>query len=1062
MGRQRELAELADAVDETAAGSGDVFVVWGPAGIGKTRLAQELATRATARGLLVAWGRCSDDPGSPPLWPWTQVLRELGPAEPVASLIGAPPDTELNDTTRFGLFDLANSALHNAARRQPLVLIFDDVQFADAGSVRLLEFVAPTVAGRPILLVTLGREPVGRLGRTIPLRGLSRDELEAFVREAFGLEPPQDVMASLWRLTEGNPFFADEIVRLFLSGRHRPDEGRLAVPEGVRDVIRQRLEPLTASTRGILRFASVVGQRFDPKIAGAASGQDADQVLAGLREAIEHRIVEPTANASSYVFAHALIRDALYEELGPDERARAHLAIAEAIGSLPGTDTRHRPSALAHHYLQARALVGTKTVVDHLVEAGDVALGLMAHEQARDHYSTALSLIDAASPSDDPMRARILCSLGDAQRRAGAFYRAMDAFEASAAAARTCSAPALFVRAAVRFEDVRWRAGDFTRLLRAIELLDEALEQATDEEQRAEVLSRRPLALQFTGSAPGPMVAAADEALAIAERHGDTRLLIRALEGRRAALWRPEDAEARLEATDRFAAIAASATDPEATLLAAIYRFCDQLVLGHRHAMEGQLLATEDAFRAARVPWLAWWPPAMHATVALMQGDLEAAKAHATSVSDAVPERDDQLGVGAAALIQALYGWEKGEGSLVRASLDTMNAMIPVSPIRHVFDAFADVACGREADATRALEAVATGGFAGLVHGPARRPALMAILASVCSRLHDADRATEIYESLLTVPTRVLLIVPLPALLTTPHWLGVLAATIGRTEDARRHFEEAIAFHERLGAAGWVARSRLECGKALADDPASRAEGLALLDAARGLASKLGLTAVAAEAEDRLAGAAPSAAAADPNVFRREGETWLLTHRGRSVRLPDLKGLRYLSVLLASPSKEVHVLRLPVLAEGSVASPPPDVIAAGLRPEAGAGDRTLDPPALAAYRRRLDELADDAAEAEMRGDPDGSARAREESDWIARELSRSLGLRGHDRRPGTPVEKTRVNVQRAIRTAIARISSVHPLLADHLTARVRTGTFCVYLGGPDAPIWSVGTPSIGA
>lgn len=1069
VGREHELLELLDAIDEALGGAGAIFLVSGAAGIGKTRLGEEVAARAARRGARVLWGRSSDDPGSPPFWPWTQILRGLEPqaADPLTDFAPASDLSRLDDAARFRLFDLVTAALLTHATSQPLVLVLDDLQFADVGSLRLLEFVARVVPDEPVLILGLVREAetpvrserterlvaVGRSARSIPLRGLSRPELETFVRDGFGLEPPDEVMASLWRLTEGNPFFADEIVRLFSSEQHiAPAVGDLAVPQGVRDVIRRRLEPLADETRAFLRIASAAGLVFRSEIVGRAADLDDRHVTRALAEAGEHRVIEPSDDDVSFSFSHALMREALAEELGPDERARVHLALAGAIEELRPDHGREDSGRLAHHYLQARALVGARVVIERLVRAGEVALSLLAHEEAAGHFEKALAVLETDPSGDDRMRAALLASLGECRSRAGAFFAAMDAFDASTSAARTAGAHDVFVRSAVGLEDARFRAGDFTHLLTSLQLLDEALELTTDDAARADVLSRRPLALQFASAPAGPMIEAASEAVAIAERLGDERLLIRALDGQRAAHWRPEDAAVRARTTHRLLAVAKEVRDPDAMLRGTIYRFCDDLATGRPDRLDGDLLAVETAAADTRVPWLEWWPPAMRGTLALMRGDFAAALRHAADVSRAVPDRGDQLGQGAAALITALYAWELGEGARVRSSLDTMVELIPVRPIRNVFNAFADVACGRETDAARAFEEIATGGFGPLVHGPTKRLSMIAMLASVCARLGDADRADELYASLISVRPTVVVIMPLPAMLTTPHWLGVLAATSGRTEDACAHFTDAIRWHERLGAPAWVARTKLELGKALVAADAADGEAIELLDGAAELASTLAQRAVADEA---TAVGERTRRGAGGNVFCREGDVWQLAFAGRTVRLADVKGLRYIAALLARPSEEVHVLRLPALAAGGGVADTDRGAQARLRPDAGARDATIDDEGVASYRRRLAELERDADDAEAAGDDVRLARAREESEWIARELSRALGLHGRDRRPGTPAERARVNVQRAIRTAVDRIAAVHPALAAHLTDTVRTGTFCVYLAGASAPRWTV-------
>lgn len=261
--------------------------------------------------------------------------------------------------------------------------------------------------------------------------------------------------------------------------------------------------------------------------------------------------------------------------------------------------------------------------------------------------------------------------------------------------------------------------------------------------------------------------------------------------------------------------------------------------------------------------------------------------------------------------------------------------------------------------------------------------------------------------------------------------------------------------HERLGAPAWVARTRVEWGSALLDVPSKRRRGREILEAGAHLATTLGLATLEQRATTALAGTADAAAAPSENAFVREGDVWRVTFDGKTVRVADLKGLAYLRVLLGMPGEEIHVLRLPGLAEGAASGTSDErAFASDLRPDAPS-DEMIDQAAARSYRTRLDELRDEIDEADALGDDERSSRARTEADQIAAELGRSLGLGGRHRRAGTPVERTRINVQRTVRTAIDRISAVHPALARHLTDTVRTGTYCVYLSAPGQKRWTL-------
>src|SRR5437763_648482 len=414
VGRQRELAELRAGLEDAVGGRGRFFLVVGEAGIGKTRLAEELAREAAERGGVALWGRCWEGEGAPPYWPWVQVIRALlqgVPAEELRPAVGAgapylvPLVPELGERfrdlpalstsprsehARFYLFDAVATLLRSAAQRTPLVLVLDDLQWADAPSLLLLQFLAHELRDVRILLLGTYREvevrqapavadilgALGRDGHHVPLRGLGEEELRRFLEETIGRSPAPVLVRAVHRETEGNPFFVDEIVRLLVAERalerhEDPSPGRFPVPQGVREAIRRRLAPLPPPAREALALASVVGREFDLAILHRACGLDPEALLETLGPALAREIVvrEP-GGVGRYRFAHALIRETLYEELGPAERIRLHGQIGEVLEEVHRTDPTPHLTALAHHFLEAAPARGADKALVYSTRAG--------------------------------------------------------------------------------------------------------------------------------------------------------------------------------------------------------------------------------------------------------------------------------------------------------------------------------------------------------------------------------------------------------------------------------------------------------------------------------------------------------------------------------------------------------------------------------------------------------------------------------------------------------------------------------------------------------------------
>jgi hypothetical protein len=301
--------------------------------------------------------------------------------------------------------------------------------------------------------------------------------------------------------------------------------------------------------------------------------------------------------------------------------------------------------------------------------------------------------------------------------------------------------------------------------------------------------------------------------------------------------------------------------------------------------------------------------------------------------------------------------------------------------------------------------------------------------AAACARWYDALAP---YQERTAVAGGAVLFVGAVA-----HYLGLLAAACGRPGPARRHLEDAAAVHERLGARPWLLRSRLELGRLLRDDPDRRGQAGELLRGVLEEAGGRGFEALAATATGLL----EAAGRAGPGEFRRAGAAWTVAYAGRTVRLPDAKGMRDLAVLLSRPGRPVPAAELVALSGGGRPA------RAGL---AMGADAVLDDQAKQAYRRRVEALDREVADAEDQGDPDRAEKARSERDAIAHELAAALGLGGRDRGLGDPSERARKAVTERIRYSMARIAAVHPELAAHLRASITTGSACAY--APAEPV----------
>jgi DNA-binding SARP family transcriptional activator/tetratricopeptide (TPR) repeat protein len=443
VGYEAELTGLEDVLERTLVGHGRVTLVSGEPGVGKTRLTDEFARVAAARGARVVSVRCWDDGGAPPFWPWMQALRELG-GDGLEVHTPALPDVP---DARFRLFEATATFLRRAARDQPVVLIFDDLHAADASTLSLLAFVGSVASSSALMLLGTYRDtgaaadnPVLSgalvdLTRTsdcvqLVLTGLRPADTAHFVELSSGVAPMRELAAAIHDVTAGNPLFVSELVRL-LQADGRLDElaagDELRLPRGIDQVIARRLQQLSADCQRTLHVAAVIGSEVSLGLLAQVTEIDPVQLLDQVEEARAARLVQDQPDAGDTIrFAHDLVRQTLYAELGERERRQLHADIAAALERLnPGVPPAVLPR-LAHHYSAAVPLVDAERAAHYLSLAGDAASEVMASDDAMPLYVRAAELAtDPASLAELQVKiAEQLVIAGDASGAAAALARA--------------------------------------------------------------------------------------------------------------------------------------------------------------------------------------------------------------------------------------------------------------------------------------------------------------------------------------------------------------------------------------------------------------------------------------------------------------------------------------------------------------------------------------------------------------------------------------------------------------------------------------------------------------
>jgi len=1118
VGRERVLEELRAGLEGAVAGRGRLFLIGGEPGIGKTRLADEVASEASRKGLDVLWGRCWEGGGAPAYWPWVQVVRAYARGRDTGALASRIPAGAMylarmvpelrdrlsespespspeSDHARFYLFDSTTALLRNVANQTPLVIVLDDLHAADGPSLLLLQFLARELRDSRILVVGTYREAevrrapevgqiLGDLAREaehIPLQGLGEPEVGRFIEKMVGIEPSDAVVRAVHLATGGNPLFVREVVRLLLSEGRRDAfaHAGLAIPRipaGVREVIHRRLEPLSGDTLRTLSVASVIGQEFELSSLQRTCELPFERLLEALGEArAAGLLVETSSAVGRFRFAHALIRETLYDDLAPARRLELHRRIGSALEEMHGTDLEARLAEVAHHFFAAAPAGDARKAIEYARRAAERADAQLAYEEAARLYQMALRALELTEEADGGSRCELLLALGEAQRRAGNVQAANEAFLGAIEIGRTLGAGEVLARAVLGFgTDVVAPDGVDEPL---VGLLEEALRSlpANDDALRVRVHARLGRELYLARS-PERRLSLTAEAVEMARRLGEPATLAYALNSRHWALWDAEHVEERLAVAREFVGLAEEAGNRELAFLGHLECLFDLLEVGDIELVDAETTTCSRLAKELRQPGNLWMIRSAEAARAHMDGRFEDAE-RLGQEAFTIGQRGQDANAAQCFAVQ-LYALRRDQGRL--GELEGSTQALAVEQNRWIWRpalARLYMELGRETEARREVERLARHGFADLPRDYSWLFAL-ANLAPVAAFLDDRAHAANLYDLLLPYANRCA--VGGPATVcegAVARYLGLLATTMERFAEAEAHFAAALEMNTRLGALPSVAYTRHDFARMLlsrgaAGDPAT---ALDLVNDALVTAQELGMEGLVEralgltrEAEGRGAGTVPVGGAENQrtqprsrglNVFRKDGDYWTIAHGGTAFRLRDARGLRYIARLLLHPGREFHVLDLVAAATGPDVDRTPDPArttgtarregARRMVPSGDAGE-VLDARARADYERRLSDLRAELSEAERFNDSGRAAKTREEIDFIVRQLSSAFGLGGRSRRAASIAERARVNVRNSIADALKTIRQHDASLWLHLRNTVKTGTFCSYV--PERPV----------
>ncbi|HEY5878587.1 MAG TPA: BTAD domain-containing putative transcriptional regulator [Nakamurella sp.] len=874
-GRGLELRVLATAWAAACAGRSATVLVSGDAGIGKSRLLRECARSAQSEEGIVLYGRC-DPELAIACQPFVECLSEAVAASPdrVLADVGErklaelarmvpelasrrpdlpPPARSDPDLERYLLFGAVGSLLSALARSAPVLVVLDDLHWADRLTLQLLTHLTGLRLGR-IMFVGAHRHserPDGPLVETlgtfhriaaitrVALHGITPQQAVEVMGAIAGREPDDAAVhlaEVLHQETAGNPFYLTEMLRHLVEAGvivELPD-GRCTasaavtsagLPDSVREVLDARLARLGDQAAGVLAMAAVIGQEFDVELLFCTTQLDEDRLLDLLDAGVRTELVqEVDERVGRYRFAHALVQHTLYTGLSTTRRTRAHARVATAMESLGGRAS----GELAYHYLAGITPATVERAIHHARAAGEHALAVSAPTEAVRWYSAALNVLPP--PRDDIDHARLQLELGIAQRRADdPGYR--ETLLSAAHIAHRRGAHDLLVDAAIE-----GHPGGFSSLgqvdAEKVAVLETALTVAPSDSKRAQLLAA--LSGELTWHPDHQRrLALADEAVSIARRTGDPDTLFEAILRPGPATWVPETSERRVDLFREAVALADRAEDPIGRIDVVSILSSALLERGLADRFDNELDAAAQIAMEFQEPLMRSMILLTRCCLTIVRGELELAEQQATQLleigghsGDPEEGHNEVLGI---------IRWHQGRIVEALPFLRASLARLPDLSGPRAALAGAEAVTGDHDVAGTLLSEAVHSNFE-MLYGPAWL-GCMCQWAAVAAELGDTRAADILYRRLLPWQELFGTAGPIP-IHGVSHALGRLAVLLGDIDSAERHFAVAWRMHRRMRAPFYTAETELYWGRMLMQADPDRARSL--LDHALDLARRYG------------------------------------------------------------------------------------------------------------------------------------------------------------------------------------------------------------------------------
>ncbi len=1094
VGRDRELAQLGTGLSEAIAGRGRLFLLSGEPGIGKTRLAEEIAGEASSRGIRVIWGRCWEGGGAPAYWPFIQILRACAERPDFAQLTeslgsgiaqlsslvpeiirpipvhgervaSGRPDAE---TARFRLYDAVATLLKGLALREPRVLVIEDLHDADLASLQMLRFLIRALKESPVLLIGTHREAeverspelralfaeLASDSLQFSLRGLSLDDAALLVRGRTGIELGPQSLATLHQTTAGNPLFLHGVLQMLIAeGKLSHPENiaaaQLKLPPNVRGAIQRQLAGLSERANSVLAIASALGIEFEAAPLERVAAMSTADLLDCLDETAASGIIVAVAGSHGrYKFTHALIRSAIYDSFGSSERVQLHRRISDALEEIHASNIDAHLAELAHHYVEAIPAGPTDKAIDYSIRAGDAAASVFAFDETIAQWQSALELMNQYG-GDLTCKANLLTKLGimlqvnDTRKGIQELEAALSLFESTGdekRAAKLHQRIGLFLNSPGAQRDV---PRSIVHLHKAEKILRNgpdaavlaALYYGIGQAAKCEFRTRDALASMKLAMEVAERANAIDEWCACAAQYGVYLIdhgRLREAQEVGAKVWEKIPfLSGPLSAQGAF--------QSGGGIQGQLRNYMENRKWLQR-GLDSPLLAKHQ--RSVLLTELGY--------SALFVGDLEYARRCLTETGEPRPP-----------LIKFYEGdWDSPRAFFEGWFSSTERKFWP--PEQTAFNSFyLSQVLRMQGDNSAGINALTVA----LSHFPADEPHLQAEM------LLRPELALHCVASGHIAAAREQVLRCDEILSSGEDWLGFsahgahaaasVAAAAGSQVEADHRFADAVATFARVSLVWDQADVLRSWGRALVAR-GEKNQGLEKFDAAIEIYRRHGAgqpwidhtrAEFASTASPKPENAATSS---HQGSFCREGEYWTMIHDGVVVRLKDAKGMNYIAELLRRPHEALFSIDLALLKSPNyrdrarLSKSEMGTFAGETHRDLGDAGEMLDATARSHYKDRLDELREEIENARHANDPGRTERASAEFDAIAKQLRTATGLAGRTRKVASHRERARVTVTKRIKASIESIRLSNPALGRHLAGSIHTGHFCSY--NPIEPI----------